>query len=118
MSNAPEYPKTLAIIRDCHASHNLIVVARTDTDEAIYRQMAGRKGWKVAVRKRKPKEPTCDNCAHMEIVKTRSGNHRHCELFTQWIPDNEQSPVCSSHNYYGAFMLRITPPTKKGGRDE
>lgn len=48
---ANAYPKTIVVIRDCHAAHNLIVTARTADDEQLYRKMAAKKQWKVAVRK-------------------------------------------------------------------
>ena len=31
-------------------------------------------------------EPTCDNCGLMTILKTGSGNHRHCDLMGLYIP--------------------------------
>lgn len=43
--------KTLVIYRDCHVKHNLIVDAESWSDELIYRRMAARRGWLVAVRK-------------------------------------------------------------------
>ena len=42
-----------------------------------YIQLAMRTG-QVAVRK--PVEPTCDNCAHMDIKLTSGGNHRYCGI--------------------------------------
>ena len=43
--------KTLVIFRDCHVRHNLIVKAQTFADELMYRRMAAKRGWLVAVRK-------------------------------------------------------------------
>ena len=51
MTATQAYPKTLVVIRDCHAKNNLVVTARTADDEQLYRKMASRKQWKVAVRK-------------------------------------------------------------------
>lgn len=44
-------------------------------------------------------EPVCDNCAWMTIVRTGSGNHRHCDLMGLYIPDREQSPSCTLHTW-------------------
>ena len=114
MTATQAYPKTLVVIRDCHAKNNLVVTAHNADDEALYRKMAAKKQWKMAVRKSKtPKAPSCDNCASMEIRQTRDGaNHRRCDLHGQWIPDNEQSPVCNLHR---AFCLTLTPIARKGG---
>lgn len=116
MTATQAYPKTLVVIRDCHASHNLTVIARTADDENLYRKMAAKKQWKVAVRKPKA-EPTCDNCKHMDIVNTRDGSaHRRCGLYGQWIPDEEQFPSCDFHSAMGgAFSLTLTPIARKGG---
>ena len=43
--------KTLVIFRDCHVKHNLVVKAQTFADELMYRRMAAKRGWLVAVRK-------------------------------------------------------------------
>lgn len=43
--------KTLVIFRDCHVRHNLVVKALTWADELMYRRMAAKRGWLVAVRK-------------------------------------------------------------------
>ena len=43
--------KTLVIFRDCHVKHNLVVKALTWADELMYRRMAAKRGWLVAVRK-------------------------------------------------------------------
>ena len=115
---ASEYPKTLVVISDCHAKNNLTVTARNADDEALYRKMADRKEWKVAVRKRKDTpEPTCDNCASMEVRQTSDGaNHRWCDMHGQWIPDTEQSPSCDMHSALkGAFSLTLTKTNWKGG---
>lgn len=112
------YPKTLVVIRDCHAKNNLVVTAHNDEDEQLYRKMAEKKGWKITERKAKAKtEPTCDNCATMEFRNSRDGAaHRYCSLYGQWIPDNEQSPVCDHHSALnGAFLLHLTPLAKEGG---
>lgn len=116
MTTASTYPKTLVVIRDCHSRHNLVVTARTADDEALYRKMAARKQWKVAVRKPKA-EPTCDNCLHMEIGNTRDGEaHRRCGLYGKWIPDTEQSPLCDHHSALkGAFSLTLTKAGQEGG---
>jgi hypothetical protein len=109
------YPKTLVVIRDCHAGRNLIVTAHTADDERLYRKMAGKKGWRVAVRKPKA-EPTCDNCANMELLNHADGTaHRHCELFGQWIPDTEQSPVCDYHSALLKFEERVMSMARRGG---
>ena len=105
--------KTLVIFRDCHAAHNIVVNAHTEYDEALYRKMAAKKGWRVAVRK--PIEPTCDNCAHMDIKNTRAGNHRRCGLFGQWIPDNENAPVCYYHAAVRKFEDAMAKKAKEGG---
>lgn len=44
-------------------------------------------------------EPICDNCGHMTIRKSGSGNHRHCDLMNLYIPDWEQFPSCSLHTW-------------------
>lgn len=113
------YPKTLVVIRDCHASHNIVLTARTADDEQLYRKMAEKKGWKVAERKPKAKElgPVCDNCESMVLRNTRDGAaHRFCGLYGQWIPDEEQSPTCDHHSALnGAFLLTLTPTAEEGG---
>jgi len=43
--------KTLVIFRDCHAKHNLLVKVQGWADELMYRRMATKRGWLVAVRK-------------------------------------------------------------------
>ena len=107
-----EAMKTLVIFRDCHSSHNIVVKAYNDDDEALYRKMAAKKGWKVAVRK--PVEPTCDNCAHMDIRQNAHGeNYRHCGLFGQWIPDNEQFPACDYHTAVRKFEDMMTATAKE-----
>ncbi len=68
-------------------------------------------------------EPTCDNCGLMTIIKTGSGNHRHCDLMGLYIPDWEQFPTCSLHtwqNRTSSTLARIgvkweTTIVKKGG---
>lgn len=68
-------------------------------------------------------EPTCDNCGLMTILKTGSGNHRHCDLMGLYIPDWEQFPSCSLHtwqNRTSSTLARIgvkweTTIVKKGG---
>ena len=111
------YPRTLVVIRDCHAKNNLTVIARTADDEKLYRKMAARKEWKVAVRKRNPtQEPTCDNCNSMELRRTSDGaNHRWCDMHGQWIPDTEQSPVCDFHSAVSKFENMMTAKARKGG---
>lgn len=113
-----EYPKTLVVIRDCHVKNNLVVTAHNEADEAMYRKMAEKKKWKVAVRRRKaPQEPTCDNCASMEMRNHVDGTvHRWCDLHGQWIPDTEQFPACDHHTLKGAFNLTITPRGGKRGQ--
>ena len=44
-------------------------------------------------------EPTCDNCLWMTIMKTGSGNHRHCDAMGLYIPDWEMFPTCSLHTW-------------------
>ena len=68
-------------------------------------------------------EPTCDNCGLMTILKTGSGNHRHCDLMGLYIPDWEMFPTCSLHtwqNRTSSTLARIgvkweTTIVKKGG---
>lgn len=118
MTATQAYPKTLVVIRDCHAKNNLVVTARSADDEALYRKMAAKKQWKVAVRKpKREKQPTCDNCASMELRQTRDGaNHRWCDLYGQWVPDTEQSPLCDHHSALkGAFSLTLTKAGQEGG---
>lgn len=43
--------RTLVIIRDCHAKHNLVWRDCTTEDEKWIRKYAKKRGWKVAVRK-------------------------------------------------------------------
>ena len=112
----PTSPIILVIIRDCHARHNLVVTANNAHEERTYRRMATKQGYLVAVRK--PQNPTCDNCDHMSIRKTRSGeNTRHCDFFGLYIPDNEQSPTCELHSAINKFERMMTAKAKarKGG---
>lgn len=105
---------TLVIIRDCHAAHNEVVTAHTEREERRIRLRAASKGFLVAVRK--PKEPTCDNCDHMTVRQTRSGeNTRYCDLFGLYIPDNEQSPTCEFHQAVSKFERRVSAMARKGG---
>jgi hypothetical protein len=68
-------------------------------------------------------EPICDNCGLMTILKTGSGNHRHCDAMGLYIPDWEQFPTCSLHtwqNRTSSTLARIgvkweTTIVKKGG---
>lgn len=111
-------PKTviLVIIKDCHAKHNEVVEAKTQRDERRIRLTAMAKGYLVTERKRKPAEPTCDNCEHMTIRKTNAGeNTRYCELMGQYIPDNEHTPVCDYHKAIEKFERRVSAMGKKGG---
>ena len=103
----------LVIIRDCHASHNLVVTAKTEKEEKTYRRMATRKGYLVAVRK--PKDPTCDNCANMTVRNVQGAAHRHCDLMGLYIPDNEQSPTCGFHEAVSKFETMMTAKARKGG---
>lgn len=109
-----KYPKTLVVIRDCHASNNLTVTAHNEGDEEMYRKMAEKKQWKVAVRKPKAeKEPCCDNCTSMDMRNMRDGTvHRWCDFYGCFIPDEDIRPVCDHH---GAFNLTLTPLKGKGG---
>lgn len=45
------------------------------------------------------RQPTCDNCALMTIVRTGSGNHRRCDLMWLFIPDQEMFPSCDRHQF-------------------
>lgn len=111
-------PKTviLVIIKDCHAKNNVVVEAKTPRDERRIRLTAMAKGYLVAERKRKPSEPTCDNCDHMTIRKTHSGeNTRYCELMGQYIPDNEHAPSCDYHKAIEKFERRVSAMGKRGG---
>lgn len=107
----------LVIIKDCHARHNEVVVAKTPREEQRIRLKAMAKGYLVAERKRKPDEPTCDNCDHMTIRTIGSGTHRHCDLMGLYIPDNEQSPTCDLHSAINKFERMMTAKAKarKGG---
>ena len=110
----PTSPIILVIIRDCHARHNLVVTANNDHEERTYRRMATKQGYLVAVRK--PKNPTCDNCDHMSIRKTRSGeNTRHCDFFGLYIPDNEHAPSCEFHKAVSKFERMMSAKAKEGG---
>ncbi len=112
----PTSPIILVIIRDCHARHNLVVTANNAHEERTYRRMATKQGYLVAVRK--PQNPTCDNCDHMTIRKTHSGeNTRYCDLMGLYIPDNEQSPTCELHSAINKFERMMTAKAKarKGG---
>ena len=104
---------TLVIIRDCHARHNLVVTANTETEERTYRRMATKQGYLVAVRK--PKNPTCDNCNHMELRQVQGENTRYCGLMGLYIPDNEQSPTCGFHEAVSKFERMMTAKAKEGG---
>lgn len=93
---------TLVLIRDGHAAHNVEIRNIRPEERPMYERLATRHGYQVAVRK--PKEPTCDNCANMAIRQNSNGeNYRRCELFGQAIPDNEQSPSCSFHSAVSKF---------------
>ena len=105
----------LVIIKDCHAKHNEVVEAKTPREERKIRLKAMAKGYLVAERKRKPTEPTCDNCDHMTIRNTHGDNHRYCELMGQYIPDNEQSPSCDYHLAVEKFQRRVSALGRKGG---
>lgn len=109
----PTSPIILVIIRDCHASHNLVVTAHNDHEERTFRRMATKQGYLVAVRK--PKNPTCDNCDHMELRQVRSENTRYCGLMGLYIPDNEQSPTCDFHEAVSKFERAMTAKARKGG---
>lgn len=110
----PTSPIILVIIRDCHARHNLVVTANTEHEERAYRSMATKKGYLVAVRR--PKNPTCDNCDHMTIRKTRGGeNTRHCDFFGLYIPDNEHAPSCEFHKAVSKFERMMSAKAKEGG---
>lgn len=104
----------LVIIRDCHAKNNMVVTADTPAEERAYRRMATKQGFLVAVRK--PKDPTCANCANMTVRNWRDGSaHRHCDLMGLFIPDTEQSPTCNFHEAISKFEAMMTAKAKKGG---
>ena len=111
---------TLVAIIDCHARNNVVLENLTESESRGIRRMAAKKGFLVA--ERKPKEPTCDNCDHMTIRQTGSGNHRHCDLMGLYIPDNEQSPSCSFHSSVNKFLDRfsgkgtVQNTLRKGGK--
>ena len=92
---------TLVMVRSCHVRDNVAIENVRPGERPMYERFATRHGFLVAVRK--PKEPTCDNCANMTVRHTRSGNHRHCELMGLYIPDNEQSPTCDLHMAISKF---------------
>lgn len=107
-------PIVLVIIRDCHAKHNLVVTANNAHEERTYRRMATKQGFLVAVRK--PKDPTCDNCANMTVRNFRDGTtHRHCDLMGLFVPDNEQSPTCEFHTALSKFETMMATRARKGG---
>ena len=106
-------PVVLVIIRDCHARHNLVVTANTETEERTYRRMATKQGYLVAVRK--PKKPTCDNCANMTVRNIQGTGHRHCDLMGLYIPETEQSPTCNFHEAVSKFEAMMTAKARKGG---
>ena len=105
--------KTLVIFRDCHAKNNLVVTAKTEREEKTYRRMATRKGYLVAVRK--PKDPTCDNCANMTVRNVHGTAHRHCDLMGLYIPETEQHPTCNFHQAVSKFERMMTAQSRKGG---
>ncbi len=94
--------RTLVIIRDCHAKHNILVVANSDREEEKIRLRAMSKGFLVAVRKPK------------QLVQ---------ELY------NTCTTPASSHTWRkpsalmerprpklgGAFQLTLSPLAMKGG---
>ena len=101
---------TLVFIRSCHASQNVVIENVREAERPMYERFAKKHGYKMAVRK--PKEPTCDNCDHMTIRRTGSGNHRHCDLMGLCIPDNEQSPSCSFHSAVSKFERMMSAKGK------
>lgn len=106
-------PIILVIIRDCHVRHNLVVTANNAHEERTYRRMATKQGFLVAVRK--PKDPTCDNCANMTVRNIQGTAHRHCDLMGLYVPDNEQSPTCNFHEAVSKFETMMTAKARKGG---
>ncbi len=92
---------TLVMVRSCHVRENVAIENVRPGERPMYERFATRHGFLVAVRK--PKEPTCDNCANMTVRHTGSGNHRHCDLMGLYIPDNEQSPTCDLHMAISKF---------------
>ena len=52
-------------------------------------------------------EPTCDNCLWMTIIKSGSGNHRHCDQMNLYIPDWEQFPTCPLHTRMNRMSRNI-----------
>lgn len=105
--------KTLVIIRDCHAKNNLVVTAKTESEEKTYRRMATRHGYLVAVRK--PKQPTCDNCANMTVRTIHGSAQRHCDLMGLYIPEWEQHPTCNFHQAVSKFETLMAAQARKGG---
>lgn len=104
---------TLIFIRSCHVRDNVAIAIRPE-EKPMYERFAARHGYKVAVRKLK--EPTCDNCDHMSIRKTHSGeNARYYELMGQYIPDNEHAPGCDYHSAVEKFQRRVSAMGRKGG---
>lgn len=92
---------TLVLIRNGHTRDNVAIENVREAERPMYERFATKHGYQVAVRR--PKEPTCDNCDHMTIRRTVSGNHRHCDLMGLYIPDNEQSPTCDFHSAISKF---------------
>ena len=73
---------TLVAIIDCHASHNVRLENVNPEEKGYIKRFLKAHGYQVVERKAKPQEPTCDNCGHMTVRQTGSGNHRHCDLHT------------------------------------
>lgn len=115
-ANNGAYPKRARLFSpDGHANNDIITVVDDIYVERFVRNHARRIGWKCSVRAIKPAaaEPTCDNCASMNLRQTRDGaNHRWCELHGQWIPDEEHAPTCGLHQAIRKFENRYS---KKGG---
>jgi hypothetical protein len=92
-------PRTLVIIRDCHAKNNIVVTANNDREEEKIRLHALSDGFLVALRKPRQLEP--------QLEPSQATNHvwrKHSTI--------EQRP---RPRLGGAFNLALTSLTMEGG---
>lgn len=90
----------LVIIKDCHASHNEVVEAKTPRDERRIRLTAMSKGYLVAVRK--PKQPGCET--HCTTMPTNRTWRKPAAIAERPRP-----------KLFGAFSLTLTASAMEGG---
>ena len=95
-------PRTLVIFRDCHANHNILVVANSDREEEKIRLRAMSKGFLVAVRKPKQLVQELYN-----TCTTPASSH------TWRKPSALMERPCPKLG--GAFQLTVTPYRMEGG---